>query len=115
MYKRQSTVSVNNRIGDKPDDEVNEDLRFVNIHYFAAGSTLFGTEVKGAYEFAGQEYTGRNGHVPIYDSCTECHGIHDLEIVVEDCGDCHEVDLTAVSYTHLDVYKRQSRRSYPIS
>ena len=91
---RESTVSVNNRIGDKPDDEVNEDLRFVNIHYFAAGSTLFGTEVKGAYEFAGQEYTGRNGHVPIYDSCTECHGIHDLEIVIEDCGDCHEVDLT---------------------
>ena len=91
---RESTVSVNARIGDSPDDEVNENLRFVNIHYFAAGSTLFGTEVKGAYEFAGQEYTGRNGHVPIYDSCTECHGIHDLQIVVEDCGDCHEVDLT---------------------
>ncbi|WP_374686331.1 hypothetical protein [Promineifilum sp.] len=87
---RESTVSVNTRIGDKPDDEVNEDLRFVNIHYFAAGSTLFGTEVKGAYEFEGREYTGKNQHVATYDSCTECHSIHELTVVIEDCGDCHE-------------------------
>jgi hypothetical protein len=37
----------------------------LNIHYFAAGATLFGTEVKGAYEFAGREYTGRNEHVHV--------------------------------------------------
>lgn len=92
---RESTVSVNQRIGDTPDDEVNENLRFVNIHYFAAGSTLFGTEVKGAYEFEGQEYTGRNEHVPGFNTCAECHSIHELSVVVEECGDCHEGVETA--------------------
>ena len=87
---RESTVSVNSRIGDLPDDEVSEDLRFVNIHYFAAGATLFGTEVKGAYEFEGREYTGFNEHVGTFNSCTECHDTHALEIVIEDCGECHE-------------------------
>jgi len=87
---RESTVSVNNMIGDLPANEVSEDLRFVNIHYFAAGATLFGTEVKGAYEFEGQEYTGFNEHVGVFNSCTECHDTHALQIVIEDCGECHE-------------------------
>jgi hypothetical protein len=87
---RESTVSVNTRIGDKEPDVVSEDLRFVNIHYFAAGATLFGTEVKGAYEFEGREYTGFNQHVGTFNSCTECHDTHALQIVIEDCGECHE-------------------------
>lgn len=87
---RESTVSVDRLIGDLPPDEVSESLRFLNIHYFAAGATLFGTEVKGAYEFAGQEYTGFNEHVGTFNSCTECHDTHALEIVIEDCGECHE-------------------------
>lgn len=87
---RESTVSVNKLIGDKAPNEVSEDLRFLNIHYFAAGATLFGTEVKGAYEFEGREYTGFNEHVGVFNSCTECHDTHALEIVIEDCGECHE-------------------------
>ena len=87
---RESTVSVNRLIGELPPDEVSEDLRFLNIHYFAAGATLFGTEVKGAYEFEGREYTGFNEHVGTFNSCTECHDTHALEIVIEDCGECHE-------------------------
>ena len=31
-------------------------LRFLNVHYFAAGATLFGTEAKGAYEYNGKTY-----------------------------------------------------------
>ena len=87
---RESTVSVNRLIGDAPDDQVTEGLRFLNIHYFAAGATLFGTEVKGAYEFEGREYTGFNEHVGTFNSCTECHDTHALQIVIEDCGECHE-------------------------
>ena len=87
---RESTVSVNKLIGDKAPNEVSEDLRFLNIHYFAAGATLFGTEVKGAYEFEGREYTGFNEHVGVFNSCTECHDTHALQIVIEDCGECHE-------------------------
>ncbi len=87
---RESTTSVNRLIGTIGDDEVSDKLRFLNIHYFAAGATLFGTEAKGAYEYAGQTYLGRNEHVGAFNSCVECHNIHSQEVVVEECADCHE-------------------------
>lgn len=104
---QESTVSVNARIGDKPGDVVDENLRFANIHYFAAGATLFGTDVKGAYEFAGQEYTGQNQHVGVFNSCTECHDTHSLQIAIDDCGECHAgadsvEDLRAIRMTDID-------------
>lgn len=86
---RESTVSMNRLIGDKPDDVVDPGLRFLNIHYFAAGATLFGTDVKGAYEFAGRQYTGQNQHVGVFNSCNECHDTHSLQIVIQDCAECH--------------------------
>lgn len=87
---RESAVSVNRLIGDLPDDEVSDSLRFLNIHYFAAGATLFGTEAKGAYEYAGQEYLGRFNHMPAFDTCTECHNTHALEVEVQMCSQCHQ-------------------------
>lgn len=104
---RESTVSVNRLIGDKEPDTVSEDLRFLNIHYYTAGATLFGTEVQGAYEFAGQEYNGRFEHVPGFDTCTECHSIHEQQVVVGECGDCHEgvetaEDLRTIRVSEID-------------
>jgi hypothetical protein len=87
---RESTVSMNRLLGDATGDEVTEGLRFLNIHYFAAGATLFGTEAKGGYEFEGQEYAGRNEHVAGFNTCIECHDAHALQVVVEECGDCHD-------------------------
>ena len=87
---RSSTVSVNGRIGDLGDDEVSDSLGFINIHYFAAGATMFGTEVKGVYEYAGQEYLGRNVHVEAFDTCIECHSAHALEVKVDSCANCHD-------------------------
>ena len=98
---RESTVSVNNAIGDLGDDEVGDGLRFRNIHYFVAGATLFGTEVKGAYEFDGQTYVGRNEHVAGFDSCTECHNTHALEVEVAECADCHEGVETAADLLNI--------------
>jgi len=43
---RESTVSVNRAIGDNDADTVVEGLGFRNVHYFAAGATLFGTKAK---------------------------------------------------------------------
>lgn len=86
---RESTVSVNRTIGDTPDDETSENLRFLNVHYFAAGATLFGAEAQGAYQFEGQEYMGRFEHVPAFDSCNECHDTHALEVEVQACSNCH--------------------------
>jgi hypothetical protein len=89
---RESTVSVNTaitRAGVGP-DEVSPDLAFRNVHYFAAGATLFGTEVKGAYEFEGKEYNGRYMHVEDAQVCTDCHVTHTGAVRVDDCTDCHE-------------------------
>jgi hypothetical protein len=86
---RSSTVSVDGAIGDKEQDTVSEDLRFINVHYFAAGATLFGSEVQGAYQFADKEYVGRNAHVEPYSNCTQCHSTHMLEVKEEECSTCH--------------------------
>lgn len=92
---RSSASSVNSAIGDLGDDEISDSLRFLNIHYFAAGATVFGTEVQGAYEYAGNEYLGRNEHVGAFDSCTECHDTHALVVAVTECTECHENVETA--------------------
>jgi hypothetical protein len=104
---RESTVSVNRAIGDSPDDEVAEGLSFRNVHYFAAGATLFGSETQGAYQYDGQEYVGRNEHVGGFDTCTECHNTHELEVEVEECSDCHEnveskEDLVNIRVSEVD-------------
>ena len=66
---RESTVSVNNLIKGLEPDQTSEKLRFLNIHYFAAGATLFGSEAKGAYEYEGKTYVGRNTHVEGFNTC----------------------------------------------
>jgi hypothetical protein len=89
---RESTVSVDKAIAASKvkDDEVSDKLAFRNVHYFAAGATLFGTEVKGAYEFTGKDYDGRSGHPKPQDTCTGCHDIHMLTVKIDKCTKCHE-------------------------
>ncbi len=104
---RESTTSVNRLIGDLGADEQSERLRFLNVHYFAAGATLFGTEAKGAYEFTDQVYVGRNEHVGAFDTCIECHNTHALEVEVLECAECHEnvetkADLVAIRASEDD-------------
>jgi hypothetical protein len=86
---RESTVSVNRRIGDAEDDVVTEGLSFANVHYFAAGASIFGTEAKGAYEYDGETYVGKFGHVPGFDTCVACHDTHSLGVAEESCATCH--------------------------
>ncbi len=106
---RESSVSVDARIGDLDPDDATGGLRFINVHYFAAGSTLFGTEAKGIYEYADQEYLGRNIHVSQFDSCIECHDSHAQEVVVDTCAICHAgvetaVDLRNIRFNEQQVY-----------
>ncbi len=86
---RESTASVNRTIGDLPDDEVSDKLRFRNPHYFAAGATLFGTEARGAYEFEGKTYNGAAEHVSMGATCATCHDVHTLTVNLEYCAVCH--------------------------
>jgi len=86
---RSSTVTVDSRTAGKPDDTVDEALGFINIHYFAAGATIFGNEVQGGYEYAGKTYVGRYAHVTGFDTCSACHSAHQLEVKVDACTACH--------------------------
>jgi len=91
---RESTVSVNESIAGKDLDTPSGSVRFINSHYYTAGATLFGTEAKGAYEYAGKLYNGRSRHlqVPSVDSCHECHDPHKLEVRTQTtCIYCHNV------------------------
>ncbi|MEP0805370.1 MAG: hypothetical protein HRF47_07755 [Chloroflexota bacterium] len=63
-------------------------LGFSNIHYFAAGATLFGSEVQGAYMYDGKEYAGAFTAHPL-NKCQDCHNVHALQPKVEACAGCH--------------------------
>ena len=89
---RLSTPGLNDAVAGTDEDTVNPNLRFVNPHYAAAGATLFGTLVKGAYEYAGESYSGRFAHVPDFAQCTACHDPHALEVRTSECVACHGTD-----------------------
>lgn len=89
---RAFSGSVDQAVGDAPDGQVLEGQRFINVHYFAAGATLFGSEASGVYQYEGQEYLGRFEHVGAFDTCIECHNAHALTVEVEGCANCHEVE-----------------------
>jgi hypothetical protein len=86
---RSSIATVNGVIAGKDLDVVASDLDAIDIHFFAAGATLFGTEVQGAYEYDGPGYNGRFAHVDAYQNCAQCHDPHRQEVEAEACGTCH--------------------------
>ena len=90
---RSYSGTVDDRIargGDIGPNDVSDALGFVNVHYFPAGGSLFGSEAEVGYQYEGKEYVGRFEHVSGFDTCVECHDAHELEVVAEDCGNCHE-------------------------
>jgi hypothetical protein len=87
---RTSKLTVDEATAGLDDDAISEELSFLNVHYFAAGATRFGTEAKGAYEYDGKEYEGFFRHVSDYRGCTDCHSTHGLEVKAAECGDCHD-------------------------
>jgi hypothetical protein len=82
-------------------DTVNTEIRFYNIHYYAAAATLYGGEVNGGYQYAGMNYEGQNQHVDGYNSCTDCHDPHTLEIKIEECRECHSQAITLESLVDI--------------
>jgi len=86
---RESTASVNKTIEGLAADTPDPKIKFVHVHYFPAGATLYGTEAKVAYEYSGKSYAGRFAHVPNLNTCTGCHAAHSGELIVERCGACH--------------------------
>jgi hypothetical protein len=102
---RASTGSVDNAIANAGvgDDTPTSGLSFTNIHYFAAAATMYGTLVKGGYQYTGKSYDGKFSHVDGYAECIDCHNPHSLEIRTERCDTCHtnvngEADLHDIRY-----------------
>ena len=85
---RESTVTMNNYLAGKAADTVDAKISFKNVHYFAAGATLFGTQAQGAYEYANQKYVGYNATHPL-NKCTDCHDVHALNVKTDACKACH--------------------------
>ena len=85
---RESTVTVNNYLSGKPADTADPKISFKNVHYFAAGATLFGTQAQGAYQYTGQTYVGYNSQHPL-NKCTDCHDVHALNVKIDACKGCH--------------------------
>jgi hypothetical protein len=88
---RASKKSVDDDIEDAgvDDDEVSSDLGFINIHYYAAATSQFGTIVKGGYEYEGNTYDARFSHVTGYNACITCHNPHSLQVDLFRCNTCH--------------------------
>ncbi|MBI5824014.1 MAG: hypothetical protein HZB18_08315 [Chloroflexi bacterium] len=103
---RESTTSVNNALKGKDADVVDAKIRFKNIHYFAAGATIFGGDVQGAYQYEGKAYVGQNMHADEngkMNKCQDCHDVHALEPKVESCETCHDTtDPTTVREGEID-------------
>lgn len=99
---RESTTSVNTYLAGKEDDTVDARISFKNVHYFAAGATLFGSEAAGAYQYAGNDYVGLSTH-PV-NKCTDCHDVHALEVKMDACSACHSgvEDVTAIRFSETD-------------
>lgn len=92
---RASGMNVANAIAESgvaDMDTISEDLGFINIHYYAAAASLYGSDVAGGYQFEGNVYQLENVHVPGYDTCTSCHNPHTLEIQIDECAACHDVE-----------------------
>ena len=86
-----------------PEDEVNEELGFINVHYKIAGATRYGTEAQPGYEYPNNDYVGFYEHVDDYQQCTDCHDAHSLEIEYEECSACHsEVNPRSIRIDSTD-------------
>lgn len=94
---RQSKVSVDNAITEAGVDldTVSDKLSFLNIHYFAAAATKYGTLAKGGYEYDGNSYDAMFAHAEGYETCVDCHNPHTLELKLEGCTECH-ADVASV-------------------
>ncbi|MDZ7801908.1 MAG: cytochrome c3 family protein [Trueperaceae bacterium] len=91
---RESGRSIVDATEGLDDDQISEQLSFINPHYFAAAATRFGSEAQGMYEYPDATYAGLYEHRQGPDrgptQCTECHTPHTQEIQADGCNECHD-------------------------
>jgi len=87
---RQSGADVGRAVAGMGPDAASDKLAFLNVHYRAAAATLYGTQVKGGFEYPGKAYRGKMAHPEKADSCIECHDAHTAKVRADSCGACHK-------------------------
>jgi len=87
---RAASISVEEAVGNNPEDEVNADLRFINPHYAIAAASLLGSTGALGYHYPGKSYEPRFIHARPVSSCVSCHEPHNLSVAEETCLTCHE-------------------------
>lgn len=93
---RESSDSVTEALAGFDDDTVSDKLRFINVHYAAAGATLMGSVARGAYQYPDKSYVGQAIHFEPYSTCIACHDMHTTEVRVDECVACHR-DVTGAA------------------
>jgi hypothetical protein len=88
---RRSGQDVTNAIMGLPEDEVNEDLAFINVHYRVGGATRFGNDALIGYQYPDKTYDGLFPHVVNFTTCTDCHDPHTAKVTPSQCAACHPV------------------------
>jgi len=92
---RSSQATVDSAIAETGLEDMNavsEDLSFINIHYYAAAASLYGSIANGGYEIEGNFYQPQFNHVEGYQECDDCHNAHTLELKLDECAECHDAD-----------------------
>lgn len=87
---RESGDSVTTALTGFDDDAVSDKLRFINVHYYAAGATLMGSVARGAYQYPDKTYVGQSVHFEDYSTCISCHDMHETKVRVAECAACHQ-------------------------
>ncbi len=95
---RSSKFTVDEAVAEAGDDDVLEEQGFINIHYYAAAATKYGTVAKGGYEYDGKVYDAFFVHVDGYTTCIGCHNPHTLQLKVDECQACHTGVETAEDF-----------------
>ena len=87
---RESRATIDEAITDG-------NLGFKNVHYLAAGATLYGSQAAVGYEYDGKTYQGKFNHYsPDSAKCSYCHEVtgerHKFAAqLTADCTGCHSV------------------------
>lgn len=113
---RESGASVDAAIAAGPQSDGT--YKFVNIHYTAAGATMYGNDAKGGYQYPGQHYVGKFNHAPSdKKTCIGCHmgqsGNHTFLPSPGDCTVCHggssfeTLGLVNLLKTNIDTLKAE--------
>jgi hypothetical protein len=102
------------------EDTPSAGIKFLNIHYFAAGASLYGREAAGGYEYPEpggdssdavlaalpqrRPYDRKFTHVAQQDTCIECHDPHSQQVRVDECAACHVNSSGDPVATKQDLY-----------